>query len=558
MYHVAYTCATLNSTAFREQATYHAILAAVSSSPACTIRTSLVYRSLLPAFYVGTSRSFHTTPRNDALPFLPVLAGILKTSSAMEVARTVVRVTFTLIPFILIKNHKLRRGLAIAEASGYGDSDRKSFMLRKIRYGTILFHLLLFTPVVLFWLTILASVERTPLTGRWRLILLSPEEEEEISLQLAGPGWYKAVGDILAKDGSRNIVAPTDWRVQWVRDTLQRLEGAIPSLQHEQDLGSRWLECGPDDIPFPPPADHPLRPRPRASEYIRRLAEVSCSRTPHRSPHVIPGPPYSLIVVDKPESSNAFSYGFGPDGGGGVVVFSGFLNDVLSKGGASQTDEMDFSQTMSPAQSEPTSWWSAIFGGIFPLSAAVSAAPPHPIPTEAQTSELAILLAHELAHLILSHHLETLSSTSVVWPGVVSIVTDVVRAILFPVTMMFGPFLNDAVASVGKTASWDLQEMAEFCTSQSQEIEADVVSARLLAHAGFDPRHALQFWEQRGDTEETAECTPTTAKTNASGVQMRWSGSAHPLNEVRVAKLREEFERWEKERAKARERLNLS
>ncbi|TCD69340.1 hypothetical protein EIP91_007896 [Steccherinum ochraceum] len=451
----------------------------------------------------------------------------------------------------------MRKHLAIAEASGYGDSDRKSFVLRKIRYGTILIHLLLFTPAVLFWLTILASVERTPLTGRWRLILLSPEEEEEIALQLAGPGWYQAVGEILAKDGSRNTLPPTDWRTQWVQDTLRRLEGVIPMLQHEQELGSKWLECGPDDIPFPPPADYPLRPRPRASEYIRRFAEVSCARTPHRSPHVIPGPPYSLMVVDNPEASNAFSYGFGPDGGGGIVVFSGFLDDVLSKGGAvaSTMEEMQFSHPSDPAQSQSTSWYSALFGGIFPSQPAVPA-PPHPIPTEEQTSELAILLAHELSHLILSHHLETLSSTSVVWPGIVSIVTDVVRAMLFPVTMMFGPFLNDAVAGVGKSASWDLQTMAEYCTSQHQEIEADVVSARLLAHAGFDPRHALRFWEERGETEQTAECTPGKAKAKAaSDLRLRWMGSAHPLNQVRVGKLREEFERWEKERAKARKRL---
>lgn len=223
-----------------------------------------------------------------------------------------------------------------------------------------------------------------------------------------------------------------------MQDTLRRLESAIPMLQREHELGPRWLECGPDDVPFPPPAEFPLRPRPRASEYIRRIAEVSAARTPHRSPHVIPGPPYSLIVVDKPDASNAFSYGFGPDGGGGIVVFSGFLDDVLSKGGVSK-DAMNLSQSVATTelQSPPSSsWWSALFGGIFPSTPVVPPTPSHPIPTDEQTSELAILLAHELAHLILSHHLETLSSTSVVWPGVVSIVTDVVRAVLFPITMM--------------------------------------------------------------------------------------------------------------------------
>lgn len=84
----------------------------------------------------------------------------------MDMARTVVRVTLTFIPLVLLKNHKLRKHLAVAEAAGDSNADRKLFVLRKIRYGTILFHLLLFAPAVLFWLTIMASVERTPLTGR--------------------------------------------------------------------------------------------------------------------------------------------------------------------------------------------------------------------------------------------------------------------------------------------------------------------------------------------------------------------------------------------------------
>ena len=87
------------------------------------------------------------------------------------------------------------------------------------------------------------------------------------------------------------------------------------------------------------------------------------------------------------------------------------------------------------------------------------------------------------------------------------------------------------------------------------------ITHRLLAHAGFDPRHALRFWEERGETEQTAECTPSTAKKQAlqanSGYQMRWVGSAHPLSEVRIAKLREEFERWEKERNKALKQIEV-
>lgn len=41
-----------------------------------------------------------------------------------------------------------------------------------------------------------------------------------------------------------------------------------------------------------------------------------------------------------------------------------------------------------------------------------------------------------------------------------------------------GPFVNDALAGVGKLGSGHLTELTQYCTSQKQEVEADVVSAR--------------------------------------------------------------------------------
>ena len=99
-------------------------------------------------------------------------------------------------------------------------------------------------------------------------------------------------------------------------------------------------------------------------------------------------------------------------------------------------------------------------------------------PTPEQTSQLAILLAHELSHLILSHHLETLSSASVVIPGTVSFASDMFRAFLFPFTMFLGPFVNDAVADLGRAGSGEFGKLSERCTSMAQEFEADAVSAR--------------------------------------------------------------------------------
>ena len=311
--------------------------------------------------------------------------------------------------------------------------------------------------------------------------MLSPEEEDDIATQLAGSGWYRAVGEVISKHGAPKILPPSDWRYAWVRDTLRTLEGVLPKLGDEKSLAPVWLERGDDDIPLPPPADYPLRPRPRAAEYVRQLMQSNWSA----SSHVIAGPPYSLIVVDDPNARNAFSYGFGPDGAGGIVVYSGFLDDILSKNAQSTPERLNGNSSGSSAvgavQQQPaatTSFWSKLFGGLF------LAAPPHPAhhhPTTDQTTDLAILLAHELSHLVLSHHLETLSSMTIFVPGVLSLVSDFIRAFVFPITMLFGPFVNDAFADLGKAGSGELSKLGEYCTSMKQEIEADVVSARWVS-----------------------------------------------------------------------------
>ncbi|KAJ7170705.1 hypothetical protein C8R43DRAFT_1059309 [Mycena crocata] len=488
----------------------------------------------------GTS-AFHSTPTRRAAPLIPFLA-LLKASAAMELVRTAGRIVFTVVPVILIKNHKTRRHLKHAALHGVPLSEeRTNTLLKRIRQRTWLFHALFFIPGFLFWSTILASLERTPLTGRWRLIILSPEEEDEIANQLAGAGWYQAVGDILSHDAPAQLIPPSDWRYGWVRDTLRELERTIPVLINEEEICKDWPHGGHDDIPLPPPADYPLRPRPRASEYLRMFCDSMCKKTTSPVPHSIPGPPYSLLVVDKPEASNAFSYGFGPDGGGGIVVYSGFLDEILARA----PPENEF---VTP-ESE-SSWFSSLLGGI------INSSPPpptHPVPTPSQTAELAILLSHELAHLVLSHHLETLSSATIIVPGVMSMFSDIVRVIIFPVTMLFGPFVNDAVAQLGKLGSLELEKVGEYCTSVKQEIEADVVSARLLAHAGYDARKAVTFWENRS----AAECASAEPKQHpTSSFVHNISGSKHPVNEVRVNSLKGELIRWETEkRAEMRRRI---
>lgn len=66
-----------------------------------------------------------------------------------------------------VRSHKQLRRIAKKEAAGHSNlEEKKEIVLRSKRNSTILFHVLLFTPILLFWLTIMASLERTPLTGR--------------------------------------------------------------------------------------------------------------------------------------------------------------------------------------------------------------------------------------------------------------------------------------------------------------------------------------------------------------------------------------------------------
>ncbi|KAF4613527.1 hypothetical protein D9613_007809 [Agrocybe pediades] len=499
-----------------------------------------VFVSFRPSFV----SAFHTTPPNRGGPLIPLLATMLKASTGFELARTASRIALTFIPFLWIHNVKTKKMIKYAALHGFPASEEhKAAQLTRVRRFTTALQVLLFIPFALFWATIVASLEKTPLTGRWRMILLSPEEEDEIAAKLAGPGWYSAIGEILAQEGSPRAIPVSDWRYQWVNDTLRCLEANIPVLSREPELCPNWADSGEDSIPLPPPARYPLRPRPRASEYLHYL----CDKMTRKDPPVLvpsgvtPGVPYSLLVIDKPESSNAFSYGFGPDGGSGIVVYTGFLDEILSR-------HADQCPEMAPPIPPKKSFWQSLFGGLFSSS---PSSPSHPTPTPEQTAELAILLAHEMAHLLLSHHLESLSSVAVVVPGTLSILADIIRVLIFPITMFFGPFVNDAVAQLGKVGSGELVKISEYCSSAHQEIEADVVSARLLAHAGFDARDAVRFWEHRsGDEGECAKPGKTSTEPHSVARRIMGDSSTHPINEMRVNCLRDELARWESERRK--------
>lgn len=363
-------------------------------------------------------------------------------------------------------------------------------LLRKLRTIRLIIRLMYLVPFTLLALTLLASLERAPLTGRWRFILLSPTEEEEIVDTLKRT-WRTAVNNVLAmttESGTPPQAIPTsDWRYQWVESTLRRLENAVPLLQNDP-ASKIHFSVWNGQYPFPPPSPFPLVARPRPAQLMHTWTcewtckqrkskvrstgddEKSCpsvariEETPDLSTQLI-GPPYSCLVVEDPASQNAFSYGFGPGGAGGIVVYTGFLEEVIQN---SPGPHPPLTATVAPPSNSLFSW---LFSSVS-TSRRSNNLQNNFQPTEEQTAELAVLLAHELSHLILAHHLETLSSSSILIPSVINIFTDVARVVIFPITMLFGPFVNDALAQMGNAHSTEVGKLSEMCAGRKLEIEA--------------------------------------------------------------------------------------
>ena len=87
------------------------------------------------------------------------------------------RVSLTFVPILLLQNMRSKRWLQrVAEKDPHPKYDKKKEdILRGMRNRTIAFHILIFIPLALYWATIIASLERTPLTGRYvALVVFRP------------------------------------------------------------------------------------------------------------------------------------------------------------------------------------------------------------------------------------------------------------------------------------------------------------------------------------------------------------------------------------------------
>ncbi|OCF32948.1 hypothetical protein I316_05286 [Kwoniella heveanensis BCC8398] len=404
-------------------------------------------------------------------------------------------------------------------------------------------------PILLLSAVYLAGLERVPLTGRWRLILLTPEEEDAISTSLAGQNWYRSVINLLttAERPAPPFVPQNDWRWAWVQSTLSRLEiGALSDCQYLPEDQRPPKIINDSTVPVPPAPYHPLKPRPRVSSWLHSIlpgGEPNSGRE-----HLEIGPPYNLILMDKDER-NAFSYGFGGKRAGGIVVFTGLLDSILKD--KSATAELSINEPAPPSASK------GFFSSLFSTSSSTSSSRrPQNQPTEEQTLHLACVLAHEMGHLLLSHHLETLSQQQVLWPSLLGLTMDLVRAFIWPFTVFLGPTVNDALANMGRTSTEELVDRyGEIGFQWVHEYEADLAGLRILALSGYNPHAALSHFESVTDLHEIQPIDKAESSWTGSLFKL-WTRATHPSTEKRTQAIKDELERWEKEAATARARAS--
>jgi predicted Zn-dependent protease len=112
------------------------------------------------------------------------------------------------------------------------------------------------------------------------------------------------------------------------------------------------------------------------------------------------------------------------------------------------------------------------------------------LPVAMDEDGLAVIMGHEVAHAMMRHHGERLSNRTAIAVGA-TVVGAVVGALIGGRTntgQAAGALVGSGLAMAGSVL------LMSF--SRTQESEADRVGMILAAHAGYNPRAAVGFWER--------------------------------------------------------------
>lgn len=337
----------------------------IARQPSSILRPTARPRITLPVPSPNSlfSRAFSSSRPRFGIHFLVPLATALKSTEALHVLVWVTRLSLTLLPLSVrakaifaLRQRYLRDPSSLTAtvfsriASSYYSSalaQPSGFLSRWNAFFGL--PLLLFSPFLLLGLVAFASLERTPVTGRWRFVMLSPKEEEELvdgilsvgrtaqpattshvhngDVQAVAPestslDWVAILRQVLdlpdegvdPETGRRMLLGGVvldhrDWRVRWTEAVLRALEkGVVEGLT----LGGAGAK-GEGEALRPPPMRHLLEGR-LGSKGLGEQLQVE----------------YDILVIDRDEK-NAFSFGFSPEADnikekgrrGVIVVYTG-------------------------------------------------------------------------------------------------------------------------------------------------------------------------------------------------------------------------------------------
>ncbi|KAG0302160.1 hypothetical protein BGZ98_007737 [Dissophora globulifera] len=320
-------------------------------------------------------------------------------------------------------------------------------------------------PPICFALVIFAGLEAAPNTGRWRFLYVNKEEELEM-IQEEIPTFMESI----------NVITdPNDPRVQLVNHILQNLL----SSSIEQD-GST-LRTGIVE-----------RLEERYKEAQSRLKDVQIQKAAAAAAAAVL--PVSSGVEGSSEDNTAHSL----ESTKAIVSTQRPIPSTVPESAIDSEEGEDPELAAITFEDQPFQ----IFVTEDDAINAFSLGPPRLIYInsglldwlENDEDLVAAVVAHELAHVIQRHTMETHGRETVML-----FLADLFRSALWAVSIPLGPWFNSWVDS---TTNDLLHATASGPLHQIIEVEADTVSLTLLALAGYDPMHAVRLWEQWAEKDQ--------------------------------------------------------
>ncbi|KAF9425443.1 hypothetical protein BGZ76_003241 [Entomortierella beljakovae] len=311
---------------------------------------------------------------------------------------------------------------------------------------------LVMTPPICFAIIIFAGLEAAPNTGRWRFLFINEEEELDLLKD-----------EISTLINSIETVSEDDPRTKLVRHILNNL------LSTSIEKDGSTLRTGILE-----------KLEKKHEEAQRRLKELQQSGG-------------AATVTDGSETSDATK----------AIVSK--QRPVSTATGSNQgyiVDDEDEEEDPELAAISFNDRPFQIFVAQDDSINAFSLGPPRLIYINSGLMEwldndedlIAAVVAHELAHVIQRHTMETHGRETVML-----FLADLLRSALWTVSIPLGPWFNSWVDST-------THELLHFTASgplhQRIEVEADTVSLTLMALAGYDPMHSVRLWEQWADKDQ--------------------------------------------------------